>query len=156
MPVWTTIGTHNAWYQCPELWSIEAQTHASKKINKEPLPKSLISITLILLPNPILTHHQTMFTGYKMVLDRTFRNCWKCVPCVGNTYTENGNQSTCTECNSNSTFLWVNENKTTCDQPARSVDISTSAGKAIWFIASLNITILVFIIGKTINISFNR
>ncbi|XP_063679824.1 uncharacterized protein LOC134815240 [Bolinopsis microptera] len=91
---------------------------------------------------------RTCTEGHKTVLDQKFLNCWTCLPCVGNSYTMNGSDSFCTECDSVSsgTFLWVNDDKTACDQPAGSLNINTNSGKAVWMIASVNIAVLIFTI----------
>ena len=62
----------------------------------------------------------------------------------------NGSDSSCTECDSVSSgmFLWVNDKKTACDQPAGSLNINTNSGKAVWVISSINIAVLTFTIGK--------
>ncbi|KAL5261170.1 hypothetical protein ACHWQZ_G007020 [Mnemiopsis leidyi] len=79
----------------------------------------------------------------KKVLHSKFLNCWTCVPCVGNTFTSNGSSSLCQSCNSDRTFLWVNDDKTACDRPAGSVNFATISGKVVWVLASVNIVILI-------------
>ncbi|KAL5259414.1 hypothetical protein ACHWQZ_G009751 [Mnemiopsis leidyi] len=87
---------------------------------------------------------QPCSAGNKTVLDRRFLNCWTCVPCQGNRYTQYGNWSSCEECDSQNTFLWVNEKKTACDKPAGSLNFSTISGKVVWIVASINILVLIF------------
>ena len=70
------------------------------------------------------------------------------MPCRGNRYTQYGNWSTCQECDSKNTFLWVNENKTACDKEAGSLNFSTMSGTIVWIIASFNILVLIFTVGK--------
>ncbi|XP_063681309.1 uncharacterized protein LOC134816404 [Bolinopsis microptera] len=86
------------------------------------------------------------FKGSKRVPASNFLNCWTCVPCIGNTYTENGSWPSCKKCESKTKFLWVNEEKTACDQKAGSVNFNTTSGIIIWIIASLNIAVLIFTI----------
>ena len=78
------------------------------------------------------------------------------MPCRGNRYTQYGNWSTCQECDSKNTFLWVNENKTACDREAGSLNFSTMSGTIVWIIASFNILVLIFTVGKIIREFFNK
>ena len=100
----------------------------------------------------------TFFTGYRKVVEKQFPNCWKCVACSGNTFSD-GDMFICQNCNTNlseETPLWVNNNKTACNQPARSVNIKNVAGKIIWSLASLNLAALTFTIGLNLRELKNR
>ena len=100
----------------------------------------------------------TFFTGYRKVVEKQFPNCWKCVACSGNTFSD-GDMFICQNCNTNlseETPLWVNNNKTACNQPARSVNIKNVAGKIIWSLASLNLAALTFTIGLNLHELKNR